>query len=342
MFLRYWLFLGLGVWPLPARADAGGPAPAAQPSTAAAPGGGAPAQPIDPAEAEASALLERGIQLRKAGDDRQALAAFEAAYARDRSPRALAQIALAEQALGRWVDAQAHLAAALAVRSDRWIVDHWQSLQAAEREIASHLGRLEVSCNVSGARVALDGRALGRTPLAPTVVMSGQSVLEVEAVGFFEIKRSVQVDPNRLSRVDVVLTPIETANEKPGRDGRAQGGEVTKPGVSRDVFMAGSLGLAGLGLVAGVTGYVVRERYVHMYNDDRRCAQQPGVRRSVECADEFAAWRRGEQVAVAGFASVAVFGGVGLYLWLTRPEENRASSVACAFGAASASCSGRF
>src|SRR5207244_1663513 len=50
------------------------------------------------------ALLDQGYALRERGDDDQALAKFQAAYRLAPEPRALAQIALAEQALGRWLD----------------------------------------------------------------------------------------------------------------------------------------------------------------------------------------------------------------------------------------------
>jgi len=58
------------------------------------------------AATEADAALKRGIDLRRRGDDAQALAEFQRAYAWYRSARALAQIGFAEQGLGRWHDAE--------------------------------------------------------------------------------------------------------------------------------------------------------------------------------------------------------------------------------------------
>src|SRR5215510_2729336 len=48
-------------------------------------------------------LLAEGNALRRAGDDRAALTRFEEAWKRRPSARALAQMGLAEQALGRWL-----------------------------------------------------------------------------------------------------------------------------------------------------------------------------------------------------------------------------------------------
>src|SRR5689334_14201627 len=61
----------------------------------------------------ADRLLKRGVELRKAGKDDEALEAFRAAYTSRPSPRAQAQIGLAEQALGRWGDAERDLSEAL-------------------------------------------------------------------------------------------------------------------------------------------------------------------------------------------------------------------------------------
>ena len=49
-------------------------------------------------------LIKQGVELRAKGKDAEALVLFQKAYAATPSPRALAQIALAEQALGRWIE----------------------------------------------------------------------------------------------------------------------------------------------------------------------------------------------------------------------------------------------
>src|SRR5688500_5007277 len=71
---------------------------------------------------ESEALLARGNQLRRAGDDEGALPIFKRAYELHKSPRTIAQLGLVEWALGRWVDADEHLTEALkAVNTDVWI-----------------------------------------------------------------------------------------------------------------------------------------------------------------------------------------------------------------------------
>jgi PEGA domain-containing protein len=299
----------------------------------------------------ASALIARGIRLRKSGDDRAALAAFAQAYAEAGSLQALAQMALAEQALGRWVLAHAHLEQALAAHTDPWIDAHRATLETAREEIASRLGQLEVSCNVAGALVEVDGEPIGRTPLPRAVpLVVGQSVLKISAPDHFAVTRQVQVDARALARVDVILTALpREGTTQPGTSGMrtselgagtSDGG--ARGGSARSVLMYSSLGLGALGLTVGVTGYVVREVNVNVYNDDSRCRVRAGIPRSLECKDQYDAWRLGQTLAIGGLAAAAVFGGVGLYLWLDRPAASRAQALRCSVGAGLASCSGRF
>src|SRR4051812_7480565 len=54
------------------------------------------------AAADALELLREGVSLRREGRDEEALQRFQRAYEIGHGGRALAQIGLAEQALGRW------------------------------------------------------------------------------------------------------------------------------------------------------------------------------------------------------------------------------------------------
>jgi hypothetical protein len=294
-------------------------------------------------------LIDRGIAQRKAGDDRGALESFQRAHELGGSPRALAQLALAEQALGRWLDAHEHMTRALS-EEHPWIRDHAAELRAALDDISSELGSLEVACNVDGAQVYVDGRRLGTTPSASAFrIVAGESVIQVVAPGYFNLTRQVQVEAGGLSRVEVRLTPRASEEARdPARESgaaSASGPGVAEPargeGPWREALMYGSLGFAGLGVATGVTGYVMREVNVKLYNDDGRCDIEPLRTRSEECPDAADAWRVGENLAIGGFVVAGVFGALGLYLWLDQPDEQSAA-VACSFGVNALSCSGTF
>src|SRR5262245_18190771 len=61
--------------------------------------------PARAGESEATEdAMRRGTEFRRQGEDEKALRVFTKIYQETQSPRALAQMGLAEQALGRWVD----------------------------------------------------------------------------------------------------------------------------------------------------------------------------------------------------------------------------------------------
>lgn len=315
------------------------------------------------------ALIAEGIEHRRRREDTLARSAFERAWALGGAPRALAQLALAEQALGFWREAHEHLLEALEHVDDPWISAQKKTLALALKEISSHLGTVELSCTVDGAEVRIDGRLVGHTPLVmPLMLVAGKSVVEVRADGYFDMARQVQVDAGGISRVNFSLTPItppapmlagaaepalpsalrfdasaarDTLTPRaapPPAQAPPDGGEST-----RELLTYASAGLAALGAAIGITGYVIREVNVRLYNDEARCSRDLGTPRSLECESEFAAWQRGEVMAIAGAATAGVFGLTAAYLWWTRPAVADAhGGLSCAVGAGSVSCGGVF
>ena len=127
-----------------------------------------------PDDAEAEALISRGIDLREHGKDDEALAVFKKALAKSPSPRARAQVALAEQALGLWVAAENDLVLALAADSDAWIAKNRGALEGALAVVRRHIGSLEVR-GTDGAEVMLDGVRLGVLPRGQRVSRRGRT-----------------------------------------------------------------------------------------------------------------------------------------------------------------------
>jgi tetratricopeptide (TPR) repeat protein len=92
------------------------------------------AQTTDPVTEQ----IRHGIALRETGDDAAALLEFQHAFDVSHRALALAQMGLAEQALGHWADAESHVRAALAAQGDAWIDRHREALQAAYAVIREH------------------------------------------------------------------------------------------------------------------------------------------------------------------------------------------------------------
>ena len=68
-------------------------------------------------------------------------------------------------------------------------------------------GTLTVQCNVSGARVLLDGKDAGRTPLVEKRMAEGKHRLSVEKSGYETYRTHLEIDKNQSASIDVILTP---------------------------------------------------------------------------------------------------------------------------------------
>src|SRR6478609_9704495 len=123
----------------------------------------------DDRDRESDRLIRHGIELRKALDDEAAALEFQKAYDLIHTPRAAGQLGLAEQALGRWEDAEHHIREAMQASGDPWIVKNQAVLADALGIIQGHLGRVEVMGDPEGADVSVNGRKVGKLPLAEAV-----------------------------------------------------------------------------------------------------------------------------------------------------------------------------
>lgn len=154
----------------------------------------------------ADALLAEGVALRRQGRDFDALRAFEAAMQLQPSSRAQAQVGLAQQALGRWVDAERSLRAALASKNDPWVAHNARELTDALKRIEQHIGELYVVGEPEGAQVSVNDVRVGTLPMAePVRVAGGDLVVTVSAPGYFDISRKVNVPSGGVARETIAL-----------------------------------------------------------------------------------------------------------------------------------------
>ncbi len=204
------------------------------------------------AQDTAAALVEQGLDLREQGDDEGALARFEAAYRLDPSPRTLAQIALAEMALTRWLSAEGHLRDALATQHE-WIESNRVALNGAMAGIRDHIGRLQVESEPAGAELWIAGQRVGTLPLAAPLPQDPGSVeIEIRLDGHVTERRTVELVGGQVTRLVVPLR-AEGSDAPPGpvtidqATGESGGGGISIPGII----------LVGAGGAAAVAGAVL-------------------------------------------------------------------------------------
>jgi hypothetical protein len=168
-----------------------------------------------PAAAEdVESMIRQGVELRRQGKDLDALALFRSAVAIQRAPHAVAQLALAEQALGLWPEADADFKEALTATGDPWIRKNRQTLEKAQKVVADHVGSLVVWGTPDGTELVINGEVVGKLPQTHELRLPAGSVqLTARAPGYVETTRAIQIGGGALLREHVVLAAAPKANE---------------------------------------------------------------------------------------------------------------------------------
>jgi hypothetical protein len=153
-----------------------------------------------------------GVALRRAGRDAEALTLFRAVAERCPQPRVRVQLAWAEQAVGRWVDAERDLRAALATRDDAWVEQRRARLEQDLVRIREHLGEFQVTGGVAGAEVLLDGAVVATLPMtAPVTAVVGAARVELRREGYYPVRRDVTITAGVVAREEVQMRPEPAA-----------------------------------------------------------------------------------------------------------------------------------
>jgi hypothetical protein len=299
----------------------------------------------------AEKLVRRGVELRKAGHDEEALEAFRSAFQTTPNPRAQAQMGLAEHALGHWVDAERNLNGALQAERDPWITKNAAALRQSLTAVGQHLGSLHITGTPPGARVVVDEREMGRLPFtAPVRVPAGEILVTVSAPGFIDISRKLTVGTGGLvrdtftlhrvappERAVVAIEPRTSENahaappdqpesapptETPPDDRGSK--DTARPGLSTAQSWAIAIGAAGVAALGVATVFTLQAI-------SKNNASHPGCQGDT-CDPVGAAYRR--EALTAGDRATAAFvvGGVllsgGLVLFIMgRPSSTSSSAM---------------
>jgi len=267
-------------------------------------------------------LIKRGLEQREKGDDAAALRQFQNAHSRSHSGRSLAQVALAEQALGHWVDAESHLVEAMRHDQEPWVARNMNLFRQALGDIQSHLGSLELTGGVAGAEVKINDVGVGVLPLKALRVPAGSVALSVVAPNHFPMARTVTVPAGGLAREPVVLVPTPTAGDRPPADAGPAGVNVAAP--SPDASWSGrrklATGLAAAGvasLAVGIVFHVVRNGRAGDFNNAGCMSDNGTITGPTGCSSRYDDVQQARNFAIGGYAGAAILGGLGAFLWFT-------------------------
>lgn len=265
----------------------------------------------------ADELVTQGVELRRARRDEEALAAFEQAHRIEATAATLAQIALAEQALGRFVEAERHLRESLAA-SEPWIEKRRAALEQALQVIQSRLGWLEVSSNVKGVTLWLDGEPVAELPSAALRLKIGAHRVSLRAADGRVVERDVELGPGE--RLVLALEFPQSAPQGTRVITNPLAPPRPAPPVSDDgsvrTWAYVSAAVAGVALAEAVAASLLRLGYVDEYNSDK-CAPD----RSQRCAPQRKIAGTFGTIAVVGYAVAGAAGLTSVALF-TEPWWN--------------------
>lgn len=307
------------------------------------------AQTVCPEQARADALEEEGQAQRRAHRDAEALERFERSWALCHGARALVRRGLAEWALGRWLEAEAHIVEGLGRRDDPWVVANHEAItRDSLPPVRAHLGSIELSGAAGRGEVWVGNRRVSDWPMtAPVRVLAGESVVMVRAAGFEPWRRVMTVPAGGLGRESVDLVPSEPARpttapaprpagtpapETPHREPPAAPATPNRGGLVRVLAWTSS----GLALAAGgaalATGLMYRGAVADFEAD--RCEDPSSV--AIQQGCQGVADRRDATgaAAVASGVAAGVFAAGAVVLWVASTSggssRGRTATVGCA------------
>jgi hypothetical protein len=311
--------------------------------------------------ADGEDLIRQGVELRRSGDDASALKLFQQAYAVGNTPKAMAQIGLAEQALGHWVAADNHLRQALQSTEDPWIHKHLGAMNQALKAVAHHVGLLEVSGSPPGAEIRVDGELVGRLPLPnPVAVTVGEVAIDVRAPGYLPITRVATTAARVLTRetfnlqlndggtepphtavASQVSTPVVAPTlTAPRADGQPDAPSLLTVGPSsvgvapaenaastHRGLILGTAALSAAALGVGIVEHVSWQRKVDGFAATAGCATVLPDKGGTRCQQIYDEGRTARLVAFVGYGAAAALGATALLLYYTASSAGAVSSL---------------
>lgn len=282
--------------------------------------------------ATADELIKRGVELRKAHKDQEALALFQQAHQASPSPRSFGQMAFAEQALRRLPEAYEHVLAALQATDDPWVVKNQDALNESKLALEREVGAVVVSvAGAEGAKVHVGGHP----PVEPGTILyaeKGKQAVTVEAPGRASFRVLVEVKPGINNEVKAEFPRVDaapnTAVTAPSTAGVDEGSSLRTLGFIG--LGAGAVGFALMGVGIGV-----RSGAASTFSGPE-CFEDEFL-----CPDQASAIRTGDAVMIGG----AVVGGLlvagGITLLILAPPSAELSANVMA-GPSGVLVSGRF
>lgn len=166
----------------------------------------------DDPRAAARSHYERGLGLVESGAYQAALAEFERAYEKSPHFAVLYNIGLCHVALGRRPEAVAALRTYLEQGGTQIPEDRRRSVEAQIADLEARFAEISVTTDRPGTVISVDGREVGRTPLAkPIRLPAGAHEISAVAQGMPKATRNIDVGEAERRTIDFTFAPAPAA-----------------------------------------------------------------------------------------------------------------------------------
>ncbi|MBL8684962.1 MAG: PEGA domain-containing protein [Myxococcales bacterium] len=168
-----------------------------------------------PGDAErAQRLLAEGIVAFEQGQNDVAIERFEASYRAGRAPVALVNLGQALRASGRVVEAIDAFERYLREGGARVPQERAAAVRETIETLRGQIASLVITSEPAGARVRVDGRDAGTTPLAgPVIVAAGVHTVELDLAEYVVVRERVRVGGRERRALSFRLATVQTAAE---------------------------------------------------------------------------------------------------------------------------------
>jgi len=261
------------------------------------------------ADEEASIRFRRGLERFDDGDYALALVEFERAYQLAPNYKALYNIALVNMQLGRYASAYHSFAKYLHDGGAGISDERRREVNLSLESLSQRTATVEISTDVAGADVSLDGKSIETSELAgPILVDVGEHTLGASAPGHIAVARSIVLAGADHATVHIDLpVQVRLSTSLPVPDSGSHG-----------AFWPGFVGAGVFAVGAAVSGIAMLEAGSSLTTLKNTPGSDPSAR--AHYASQFST----DSVVADVFSGLAlVSGGVSIYLSL-RPTSSRA------------------
>ncbi|MBW2262972.1 MAG: hypothetical protein JRG91_13425 [Deltaproteobacteria bacterium] len=233
-------------------------------------------------KSEAKQRFQKGVKLFKKGNHEGALVEFRAAYDAKPNWRVRYNIGMTLYKLDRYVEADVELRAYILEGGDSVPEKTLTEVQSILFEIQAYIGTVDVSCDVVGAKIYVDGVFVSTYPLdEPLPLDVGEYVFEVRAAGQDPMSKKLSVPGGKeisanftfIEPEEPLDEPVDEPVDEPDDQETTtpeKSSRVKKP-IGKPLLISGAV-IGGAGLVAGVLGIAL-----YAYDSDWLWSQSVGL-----------------------------------------------------------------